>query len=128
MLRSIKRTVLTWCEKLILKKIEKKAKERGKKMVWEWKKLVVMVLGAIIGFFGEALGLSPQMTTTVIAILSAYILGQGVADIGKGKEVARIKAIEAGILHEDDCDDVCLGVAPKTMPLIKRTTKKVTRR
>lgn len=49
------------------------------------RKLAAAVAAAIINFFGEQLGLTPDAITQLTAIAGAYIIGQGIADAGAGK-------------------------------------------
>jgi len=65
--------------------------------VFEWKKLAAMLLAALITFLGETLGLSGEQITWLIVTLIGFLLGQGIADFGKGKEIARIKAAAKGM-------------------------------
>lgn len=79
-----------WRLKKKLEKIVKQIKE-GKMPIFEWKKLVAAVIGAMVTFFGEALGLDADQIQTLIQLIMAFLIGQGLADFGKGKRVAEMK-------------------------------------
>ena len=50
------------------------------------KKAIAMIAGVLVSFAGKyGLELSTEDLTPILAPLLAYILGQGVADIGKEK-------------------------------------------
>lgn len=54
-----------------------------------WKKATAALLGSLIVGLGGQIGLSEQTTMEIAGIVVAYILGQGLADQGKGaKELA----------------------------------------
>ena len=84
---------------LFRKMVERELTQRRKKgmPVFEWKKLFAAVLAVVITFFGETFGLSGDQLSWVITTIVGYLVGQGLADMGKGKEVARIKAKAKGI-------------------------------
>lgn len=59
------------------------------KLTKSWKKATAALLGSLIVGVGGQLGLSEQTTMEIASIVVAYILGQGIADQGKGaKEIA----------------------------------------
>jgi fatty acid desaturase len=87
-----------WLERQVMKLLLKRLEDRLMKgVVFEWKKLLVAVIGVVITFFGEALGIPESLIQNLIAIIAAFLVGQGLADFGKGKEVARIKAASRGL-------------------------------
>ena len=49
------------------------------------KKLWVALIGAVILTLSDAFGLSTDQVMALTALASSYLLGQGVADLGKGK-------------------------------------------
>ena len=53
------------------------------------KKFTAMVIGIVATFLTKRFGLPEEQTTEIIALIIFYIVGQGVADLGK--EAARVK-------------------------------------
>jgi hypothetical protein len=47
------------------------------------KKFIVSILASIIAFYGVMNNWTPEQLTAVIGPLATYILGQGLADLGK---------------------------------------------
>lgn len=57
------------------------------------RKLWVAVIGAAIIAFGTGMGMSEDTITKLVALLSAYVIGQGVADHGKAAIIALCGAL-----------------------------------
>lgn len=57
----------------------------------EWKKFVAMVAGSSAVVGQDALGMTDTQLTVFAAIVVAGILGQGIADFGKGRAVVEAK-------------------------------------
>lgn len=62
-------------------------RQHNGKPFWESKKWWMAIIAAVVplanGIFG--MGLSVEQVATVVVPLAAYIVGQGIADHGRGK-------------------------------------------
>ena len=56
------------------------------------KKFLAAVLGAVLAAVGPALGLSPEAVEQAVQLVTAYVLGQGIADWGKSRKVLGLAA------------------------------------
>lgn len=55
-----------------------------------WKKATAMLAAVAVAVVGDAIGLSENTQREIIAAISVYIMGQGIADQGKNaREVAQ---------------------------------------
>lgn len=54
-------------------------------MKLQYKKLTATLIGVLVNFFGEAIGLDEHSRQQVTIVLVAFVVGQGVADVGKEK-------------------------------------------
>ena len=57
-------------------------------MTWlgnQSKKLWVALVGAVLIILRDSFGLSEQVTVELTALAASYLLGQGIADFGKGR-------------------------------------------
>ena len=59
------------------------------------KKFLATIIGAVVVALGSALGISDEQTTKIAGLIVAYVLGQGVADMGKEKIAAEAVIAEA---------------------------------
>lgn len=50
------------------------------------RKLWATVIGAAVVTLGQQLGLSEDFITSVVTLISAYVVGQGIADAGAAKK------------------------------------------
>lgn len=50
-----------------------------------WKKFLVVVVSIVLVLFKETLDLSPEQIEALMVLGGGYFIGQGLADIGKGK-------------------------------------------
>lgn len=66
------------------------------------KKAAAAVAGVLMAIFGKKVGLDEQAVTSIIATVIAYLVGQGIADHGKGQAEAYAKqnAASAGQLAD----------------------------
>jgi hypothetical protein len=56
-----------------------------------WKKAAATVLALLVGIFGPKAGIETETVKLLVASLIAYVIGQGIADAGKGAEIIRKK-------------------------------------
>ena len=68
--------------KIILKKLLTKAKDMKIPQKLQSRKLWVTVLGATLVSFGAQLGFEPETVNQLVAVLVAYLLGNGIAAVG----------------------------------------------
>jgi hypothetical protein len=61
------------------------------------KKLLAALVAAIIQVIGKQLGLSADQIAWITGIIVTYIIGQGIADVGKSKAIIETKAIGAAV-------------------------------
>ena len=54
------------------------------------KKFLATVIGVLVSTAGKSLGLPEETIIQIVASISAYVIGQGIAD--NGKAAAKIKA------------------------------------
>lgn len=64
------------------------------------KKFWAAVIAAVTAFVASYLGLSEIQVATIVAPISAYILGQGMADAGKEAEKAKASTSQADVIEE----------------------------
>lgn len=57
----------------------------NEKPIWQSKKLIMSLVGVVAGWLANYLDMNPLEITTVLAPVAAYVLGQGLADLGKNK-------------------------------------------
>lgn len=60
------------------------------------KKLVASLAAVIVGYLAMRDGMSNEQVAMILSPLLIYIPSQGIADIGKGREQARMKAAANG--------------------------------
>ena len=58
------------------------------KLTKSWKKLFVLAASVITIANGQELGLDSEAIQSLTAVVAAYLVGQGIADFGKGKAEA----------------------------------------
>ena len=56
------------------------------------KKFLAAVLGAVLAAAGPSLGLSPEAVEQAVQLVTAYVLGQGLADWGKSRKLLGLAA------------------------------------
>lgn len=66
-------------------------KEAQMKGLIEWKKLAATLVGTLIIALGPSIGLSEDASREIALIITGYIVGQGIADHGKGAKIAAAK-------------------------------------
>lgn len=57
----------------------------NEKPLWQSKKLNISLVGVAAAWLANYLGMDPMEITTVLAPVAAYVLAQGLADLGKTK-------------------------------------------
>ena len=77
--RKPKARLETWVAGKVIEKVTKKAKEMKFPEKLKSRKLWVAVVGAAVAAFGTGMGFSEDVVTKIIAVLSAYLLGNGLA-------------------------------------------------
>ena len=64
------------------------------KKIKGWKKISAVMLALIAAILGpDVLGLEPEIVSNIISTLSAYLLGQGIADSGIASVLTKKEAL-----------------------------------
>ena len=64
------------------------------------RKFLATLIGAVVVAAGSAVGLSEDQATKIAGMIIAYVLGQGIADVGKERTQAKIKATTKALAVE----------------------------
>jgi len=62
--------------------------------ILSWKKILATFIAILIQTLGKELKLTDEQINWISGIIIAFILGQGIADFGKGAEIVKAKLAE----------------------------------
>jgi len=55
-------------------------------MFKQWRKALAAAVSVAVGIMGPSMGLEPEQIKHIVAALMSYIVGQGLADLGKNSK------------------------------------------
>ena len=56
-----------------------------------WRKIAATVVGAVIAALGKQFGLAEDQIQLIVGLIASFIVGQGIADLGKSKAAIEAK-------------------------------------